>query len=77
MRRDRDSNPGTDKSVNGFRDRPVQPLWHLSYGSLKIKTLQLYQESFTMTLIRNVFLFEAQAFNRVKLGSLVGWIIAR
>jgi hypothetical protein len=29
-RRDRDSNPGTDKSVNGFRDRPIQPLWHLS-----------------------------------------------
>jgi hypothetical protein len=30
VRKERDSNPRTDKSVNGFRDRPIQPLWHLS-----------------------------------------------
>ncbi len=30
QRRDRDSNPGTSKLVNGFRDRPVRPLRHLS-----------------------------------------------
>jgi hypothetical protein len=30
MRRDRDSNPGSACADNGFRDRPVQPLWHLS-----------------------------------------------
>ena len=30
LRRDRDSNPGTPNGVNGFRDRPIQPLWHLS-----------------------------------------------
>lgn len=29
-RRDRDSNPGTPQRVNGFRDRPVRPLRHLS-----------------------------------------------
>ena len=29
-RRDRDSNPGTSKLVNGFRDRPDRPLRHLS-----------------------------------------------
>ncbi len=30
MRRDRDSNPGRICILNGFRDRPVQPLRHLS-----------------------------------------------
>ena len=30
LRKDRDSNPGTPKGVNGFRDRPVRPLRHLS-----------------------------------------------
>ena len=30
QRRDRDSNPGTSKLVNGFRDRPDRPLRHLS-----------------------------------------------
>ena len=29
-RRERDSNPWTPKEVNGFRDRPNRPLWHLS-----------------------------------------------
>lgn len=32
LRKDRDSNPGTPKGVNGFRDRPVRPLRHLSNG---------------------------------------------
>ena len=30
LRRDRDSNPGYSCPYNGFRDRPIQPLWHLS-----------------------------------------------
>ena len=30
LRRERDSNPWTSKLVNGFRDRPVRPLRHLS-----------------------------------------------
>ena len=30
QRRGRDSNPGTSKLVNGFRDRPDRPLRHLS-----------------------------------------------
>jgi hypothetical protein len=30
MRRDRDSNPGYPCGYNGFRDRPIRPLWHLS-----------------------------------------------
>lgn len=29
-RRGRDSNPRYDCSHNGFRDRPIRPLWHLS-----------------------------------------------
>ncbi len=29
-RRDRDSNPGNARALNGFRDRPVRPLRHLS-----------------------------------------------
>jgi len=30
IRRGRDSNPGSPRRLNGFRDRPVQPLRHLS-----------------------------------------------
>ena len=30
LRRERDSNPRTGEPVNGFRDRPIRPLWHLS-----------------------------------------------
>ncbi len=39
MRRGRDSNPGYPKGYNGFRDRPVQPLRHLSemFVSLNFK----------------------------------------
>ena len=30
------------KGINGFRDRPIRPLWHLSgYGSAKIGTIWL------------------------------------
>ncbi len=29
-RRGWDSNPRTGCPVNGFRDRPIRPLWHLS-----------------------------------------------
>ena len=29
-RRERDSNPWNAKAFNGFRDRPIRPLWHLS-----------------------------------------------
>ena len=32
-RRDRDSNPGYPQRHNGFRDRPVRPLRHLSAGA--------------------------------------------
>jgi hypothetical protein len=27
-----DSNPWTPCDVNGFRDRPIRPLWHLAVG---------------------------------------------
>lgn len=30
MRRERDSNPWYSCPHNGFRDRPIQPLWHPS-----------------------------------------------
>ena len=33
LRRGRDSNPGTSKLVNGFRDRPDRPLRHLSFDN--------------------------------------------
>jgi hypothetical protein len=35
LRKERDSNPRTGKPVNGFRDRPIQPLWHLSEKGCK------------------------------------------
>ena len=41
LRKDRDSNPGTPKGVNGFRDRPVRPLRHLSNGRFFDKMLTL------------------------------------
>jgi hypothetical protein len=33
QRRERDSNPRYGDPHNGFRDRPIQPLWHLSLNS--------------------------------------------
>ena len=33
-RRERDSNPRYSKEYNGFRDRPIRPLWHLSFRGL-------------------------------------------
>ena len=33
-RREGDSNPRSACALNGFRDRPIQPLWHLSAGIL-------------------------------------------
>ena len=33
-RRERDSNPWTANAVNGFRDRPVRPLRHLSLKTI-------------------------------------------
>jgi hypothetical protein len=30
LRKERDSNPRYSCPYNGFRDRPIQPLWHLS-----------------------------------------------
>jgi hypothetical protein len=30
LRRGRDSNPRYPRGYNGFRDRPIQPLWHPS-----------------------------------------------
>ena len=42
VRRDRDSNPGIPKGINGFRDRPIRPLWHLSgFGAAKVGTIWL------------------------------------
>ena len=52
MRRDRDSNPGCSCPHNGFRDRPIQPLWHLSvrvqisYNRLYFSKMTLYLEKF-------------------------------
>ena len=36
MRREGDSNPRTPYEINGFRDRPVRPLWHLSKVSVSL-----------------------------------------
>ena len=36
MRREGDSNPRIPCEINGFRDRPVQPLWHLSEGGVSM-----------------------------------------
>jgi hypothetical protein len=37
-RRGWDSNPRTGCPVNGFRDRPIRPLWHLSGGDYRRRT---------------------------------------
>ena len=52
MRRERDSNPRTDMSVNGFRDRPIQPLWHLSNGAAKIANYWLTRLELPAELIQ-------------------------
>ena len=38
-RREGDSNPRYSYPYNGFRDRPVQPLWHLSWGRQRYQIL--------------------------------------
>ncbi len=51
LRRERDSNPRNPNEFNGFRDRPIQPLSHLSNlpeaerirtSDLQIRNLKLY-----------------------------------
>lgn len=37
LRKDRDSNPGYSYLYNGFRDRPVRPLRHLSIALLQLR----------------------------------------
>jgi hypothetical protein len=39
-RRGWDSNPRTGCPVNGFRDRPIRPLWHLSFEASPAVTFQ-------------------------------------
>jgi hypothetical protein len=39
-RRGWDSNPRTGCPVNGFRDRPIRPLWHLSFEAPPAVTFQ-------------------------------------
>ena len=38
-RREWDSNPRYAYTHNGFRDRPIQPLWHPSAGVLEIRSI--------------------------------------
>ncbi len=35
-RREGDSNPRIPYEINGFRDRPVRPLWHLSEQGMNL-----------------------------------------
>ncbi|GEM_PF-1299968 len=51
-RRERDSNPRTPCGVNGFRDRPVQPLWHLSIGQKQSKATQSLFRFFNATIVK-------------------------
>src|SRR5690606_10592034 len=37
LRRERDSNPRYSCPYNGFRDRPIRPLWHLSGSTGKVR----------------------------------------
>lgn len=42
---------GPRKGVNGFRDRPIRPLWHLSLGLAKLEDIyssQTVQRSFVV-----------------------------
>ena len=38
-RRGRDSNPGNPQRLNGFQDRPIRPLWHLSCFGFRISEI--------------------------------------
>src|SRR4030042_5768106 len=62
-RRGRDSNPGWSYPHNGFRDRPVQPLWHPS-GYAK----RLYTESacFLQDCIHFVMSSKLAVFSELK-----------
>ena len=60
QRRDRDSNPGTSKLVNGFRDRPDRPLRHLSKAGAK---LILFFESIKIFFLQRRIYSDSQPFN--------------
>ncbi len=59
LRKDRDSNPGTPKGVNGFRDRPVRPLRHLSNGRFfdfdKMLTLARHRANSSFNSLNGIF----------------------
>ena len=57
-RRERDSNPRNPYGFNGFRDRPIQPLSHLSkkHEAKRIRTSDLQ--------IRNLMLYPAELLPR-------------
>ena len=53
LRRERDSNPWTANAVNGFRDRPVRPLRHLSEKTISF--LHGYFHPFAFAKIQLIF----------------------
>lgn len=58
QRKDRDSNPGYPKGYNGFRDRPVRPLRHLSNPDTGvIFQLTKVQKIFSIQMFCMLFFF--------------------
>jgi hypothetical protein len=53
LRRERDSNPRYSYPYNGFRDRPIQPLWHLSLTEIIV--LQAILEKWIQNLDSPIF----------------------
>ena len=53
MRREWDSNPRYRYQYNGFRDRPIRPLWHLSVfiNYVSHKNKKIYLKKSIMKLI--------------------------
>ncbi len=62
-RRERDSNPRYPCEYNGFRDRPIQPLWHLSNNAKERKIL-------TSFATRSSDLNEKKAEGKISLGRI-------
>ena len=56
-RRERDSNPWTANAVNGFRDRPVRPLRHLSIFNIYYNSFRFAKIHFIFHIQKFIFVF--------------------
>ena len=67
QRRERDSNPRYSCLHNGFRDRPVQPLWHLSIWPNYVNYWNIVNSSSFVCLFSILFLQRSQAYSEISM----------